>query len=105
MERVRILSGCSLMLVLTCWYNFSYTRTMKTAISIPDKVFNSAEKLASRLGKTRSQLYSQAISSYVARHQADDVTKRLDEIYASQNSALDSKLGTMQSLTIPREQW
>jgi hypothetical protein len=91
--------------MLTHWYNFSYTINMKTAISIPDKVFNSAEKLASRLGKTRSQLYSQAISSYVARHQTDDVTKRLDEIYASQSSKLDAELGTMQSLTVPKEQW
>lgn len=78
---------------------------MKTAISIPDKVFNSAEKLANRLGKTRSQLYSQAISSYIARHQTDDITKKLDEVYTSQNSKLDPELSTMQSLAIPKEQW
>lgn len=78
---------------------------MKTAISIPDKVFNSAEKLANRLGKTRSQLYAQAISSYVARHQTDDVTKKLDEIYASENSKLDSELSMMQSFAIFKEQW
>jgi predicted transcriptional regulator len=78
---------------------------MKTAISIPDKVFNSAEKLANRLGKTRSQLYSQAISSYVARHQTDDITKKLDEVYASQNSKLDSELSAMQYFAIPKERW
>lgn len=91
--------------MLTCWYNFSYTYNMKTAISIPDKVFNSAEKLANRLGKTRSQLYAQAISSYVARHQTDNVTKKLNEVYASENSKLDSELSTMQSLDTFKEQW
>lgn len=78
---------------------------MKTAVSIPDTIFNSAEKLANRLGKTRSQLYAQAISSYIARHQTDDVTKKLDEVYASENSKLDPGLSTMQSLTMFKEQW
>lgn len=78
---------------------------MKTAISIPDKVFDSAEKLANRLGKTRSQLYAQAISSYIARHQTDDVTKKLNEVYSSENSKLDSELSTMQSLVMFKEQW
>jgi metal-responsive CopG/Arc/MetJ family transcriptional regulator len=78
---------------------------MKTAISIPDKVFNSAEKLADRLGKTRSQLYTQAISSYISKHKTDDVTKKLDEIYTSESSVLDPDLSTIQSLSIPREGW
>lgn len=33
---------------------------MKTAVSIPDNIYTSAEKLAKRLGKSRSQLYTQA---------------------------------------------
>ena len=78
---------------------------MKTAISIPDKVFDSAEKLASRLGKTRSELYTQAISSYIAKHKTDDVTKKLDEVYAAESSVLDPDLNTMQSLSLPRGDW
>ena len=78
---------------------------MKTAVSIPDKVFNSAEKLASRLSKTRSQLYAQALSNYIARHQTDDVIKKLNEVYASEDSTLDLGLSTMQSLAIVKEKW
>jgi metal-responsive CopG/Arc/MetJ family transcriptional regulator len=78
---------------------------MKTAISIPDKVFDSAEKLANRLGKTRSQLYTQAISSYIAKHKTDDVTRKLDEVYATESSVLDPGLSKMQSLSLPRESW
>jgi metal-responsive CopG/Arc/MetJ family transcriptional regulator len=78
---------------------------MKTAISIPDKVFDSAEKLANRLGKTRSQLYTQAISSYLAKHQTDDVVKKLNEVYGSEDSALDAALSKMQYGSIPKEKW
>lgn len=39
---------------------------MKTAVSIPNDVYNSAEKLASRLGKSRSQLYTQALDNYIS---------------------------------------
>jgi predicted DNA-binding protein len=49
-------------MVLDQWYNQSYTLNMKTAISLPDEVFESAEQLAKRLGKSRSELYALAIN-------------------------------------------
>jgi metal-responsive CopG/Arc/MetJ family transcriptional regulator len=51
---------------------------MKTAISIPDDVFEDAERLARRLGHSRSQLYSRALREFVARHEPDRVTTALD---------------------------
>jgi len=42
---------------------------MKTVISIPDRVYESAEKLADRLGQSRSQLYTKALSSYIEKNQ------------------------------------
>ncbi len=53
---------------------------MKTAISIPDDVFEDAERLARRLGHSRSQLYSRAVREFVARHDPDRVTAALDAI-------------------------
>jgi metal-responsive CopG/Arc/MetJ family transcriptional regulator len=55
---------------------------MKTAISIPDDVFAQAEKLARRLKKSRSDLYSHALREYVARHAPEYVTETLDRICA-----------------------
>lgn len=78
---------------------------MKTAISIPDKVFESAEKLANRLGQSRSQLYTQALSSYLDRHHSDRVSEKLDEVYAKVNSHLDKTIQTLQSQSLPREEW
>ncbi len=53
---------------------------MKTAISIPDEVFAQAEKLARRLKKSRSELYSHALREYVARRGPEYITETLDRI-------------------------
>ena len=78
---------------------------MKTAISIPDKVFESAEKLASRLGQSRSQLYTQALSSYVTKHQNDNLTKKLDEVYSAIDSKLDTGLASLQYKSLSKDKW
>ena len=53
---------------------------MKTAISIPDDVFAEAEQLTRRLNKSRSQLYTEAIREYLARHDPDAVTEALNRV-------------------------
>jgi predicted transcriptional regulator len=54
---------------------------MKTAISIPDALFQAADRLAARLGVSRSELYARAVADWVARHQADAITAQLDAVY------------------------
>ena len=49
-------------------YNFSYTFGMKTAISIPDPIFQAAEEAAARLSMSRSQLYTKAVAAFVEIH-------------------------------------
>lgn len=51
---------------------------MKTAVSIPDDVFEAAERLAKRLNKARSALYAEAIALYVARHDPEAVTDAMN---------------------------
>lgn len=53
---------------------------MKTAISIPDPIFQAAERLASRMKKSRSQVYSEALEEYVARRDPDTVTERINAV-------------------------
>ena len=53
---------------------------MKTAVSIPDDVFRKAEHLARRMKKSRSELFSHALSEYLARHASDQVTNAMDEV-------------------------
>jgi len=53
---------------------------MKTAVSIPDDVFQRAERLARRTKKSRSQLFSDALREYVARHSPEDVTDAMNRV-------------------------
>ncbi len=53
---------------------------MKTAISLPDGLFKRADRLAKRLGKTRSKLYQDAVVEYVARHSPEAMTRAIDEV-------------------------
>ncbi len=53
---------------------------MKTAISLPDQLYQDAEKYAKRTRKSRSQLYAQALSEYLARHAPDEVTEGMNAV-------------------------
>jgi len=78
---------------------------MKTAVSIPDVLFDAAEEVADRLGMSRSQLYAKALAEYVSKHRDDDVTAALNRVYAQQPSELDPVLAAMQFMSLPREDW
>jgi hypothetical protein len=53
---------------------------MKTAVSLPDRVFRSAEQFARRTRKTRSRLYADALTEYLARHAPDEVTEDMNRV-------------------------
>ena len=78
---------------------------MKTAISIPDPIYKAAEQLAHQLGVTRSDLYARAVASFVKAHQEDQITAQLDDLYASEESALDDVSYRLQALSVPQETW
>ena len=62
---------------------------MKTAISIPDEVFEEAERLASELNTSRSQLYSRALQEFVARHAPDRLTEAMNRVVNEVGSEID----------------
>jgi predicted transcriptional regulator len=53
---------------------------MKTAVSIPDDVFEKVERLARRRRRSRSAVYSAALREYVARHSPDEVTEAWNRV-------------------------
>jgi hypothetical protein len=62
---------------------------MKTTISVPDDVFEKAERLAARTDKSRSQLYTEAMREYLTGHDPDSVTERLNELVDDLSPAED----------------
>ncbi len=77
---------------------------MKTAISVPDDLFATAEQLAARIGISRSELYVTALREYVAAHRYDGITERLNAIY-EESSSLDPALIELQVRSLPPEDW
>ena len=57
-----------------------YTIGMKTAVSLPDRVYQEAERYARRTRKSRSQLYADALSEYLARHAPDEITEAMNVV-------------------------
>ncbi|MEM7479589.1 MAG: hypothetical protein AAF481_00325 [Acidobacteriota bacterium] len=78
---------------------------MKTAISIPDADFESAEDLARRLGVSRSKLYAEAVREFVRARRDLGVREALDRVYAAEDSELSEETSAMQSASLPDDDW
>ena len=78
---------------------------MKTAISIPDSIFSRATEFAQRRKITRSALFTVAVDEYIDHHREEDVTRRLNKVYAKEKSSLDPVFARLQSLSLPKEEW
>jgi metal-responsive CopG/Arc/MetJ family transcriptional regulator len=78
---------------------------MKTAISIPDRAFAEADRLARRLGKSRSQLYTEAVNEYVARHDPETITEDMNRVCAELDSKPDPAVAAAARRILERSEW
>jgi hypothetical protein len=81
--------------------------SMKTAISIPDPIFESAEKLAKRLGVSRSQLYSNAVGALLEKYRYCGITEQLDAVYVvnPESSSLEKGFEELQAHALDQDDW
>ena len=78
---------------------------MKIAISVPDDVFESGEHLARQLGISRSQLYCNALATYLSARGAEEVTARLNALYGAQPSGIEHAMQRAQLKNLADEAW
>lgn len=80
---------------------------MKTAISIPDALYEDAERYASTRGWTRSRLYAEAVHAFLAHERRLGVREQLDAVYGrdASASALDPALAHAQHVAVTRDEW
>ncbi|HEX5147537.1 MAG TPA: hypothetical protein VFW02_00560 [Candidatus Limnocylindrales bacterium] len=78
---------------------------MKTAVSVPDDVFESAERLAHRERRSRSDVYTAALRDYVARHSPDEVTETLDRVVADVGGSIDPFVAGAAARIIENSAW
>jgi metal-responsive CopG/Arc/MetJ family transcriptional regulator len=57
---------------------------MKTAVSLPDKIYLEAEETAKNMGITRSALYCNALIEYIKKNNRKYITQKLNEVYGAE---------------------
>ena len=77
---------------------------MKTAVSIPDDIFEGAEKLARRTKRSRSRLFSDALEEYLARHSPDQITEAMNKTCAEVGK-FDAFVTAASRRTLERSDW
>jgi metal-responsive CopG/Arc/MetJ family transcriptional regulator len=78
---------------------------MKTAVSIPDDVFEEAERLAADLRTSRSQLYSRALQEFVARHAPDRLTEAMNRVIDDVGGEVDEFSQRAARRVLERVEW
>jgi metal-responsive CopG/Arc/MetJ family transcriptional regulator len=78
---------------------------MKTAVSIPDEVFEGAERLARRTKKSRSRLFSDALKEYLARHTPEEVTEAMNKAVAEIGEQRDPFVAAAARRVLERVEW
>lgn len=76
---------------------------MKTAVSVPDELFRTADEAARDLRMSRSQLYATALAEFLERRDAAAITAQLDRVYDRESSELDEPLHRAQLASLDRD--
>jgi hypothetical protein len=74
-------------------------------ISVPSPVFQAMQQLAEKLNVSLNELYTAALTTYVADHGGGGVTEALDRLYATESSELDAVLVNIQAALFAGEAW
>ena len=82
-----------------------YTPGMKIAVSVPDDVFEEAERLARRTKRSRSEVYSRALAEYVARHAPDRVTEAMDRVLSELGEPTDQFVQAASRRVLKHSDW
>jgi metal-responsive CopG/Arc/MetJ family transcriptional regulator len=78
---------------------------MKTAVSMPDEIYQGVERLARRTKKSRSRLYSDALKEYLVRHAPDEVTEAMNRACAEAGEAKDPFASAAARRILKRSEW
>jgi len=82
-----------------------YTFGMKVAVSIPDRVFTEAERLAAHLKTSRSELYARALAAFVGNHAQDRVTEKMNAVVDAVGASPDPFSQAAARRVLERVEW
>lgn len=77
----------------------------KTAVSLPDELFDEADRLAERLGLSRSGLYARALAELLDRERVGVIRESYDRVYGEPDEATARAARAAARTTFRRNEW
>jgi metal-responsive CopG/Arc/MetJ family transcriptional regulator len=78
---------------------------MKTAISLPDPVFEAADNLANKYKISRSELYVMALEKFIRENQDTETTKRINEFIEMHGQPVDDVFAESSLRDMRKVEW
>ncbi len=78
---------------------------MKTAISVPDDVFELSKKLAKKLNVSRSKVFAMGVKKLAEEHDEEDLIANINEVCEKVDTSVDPILFKMAMMSFPEEEW
>lgn len=78
---------------------------MKTAISVPNDVFQLSEKLAKKLKVSRSAVFAMGVKKLAEEHDEDEIIRQINRVCEKVDTSVDPVLFQMAMLSLPKDEW
>lgn len=78
---------------------------MKTAISVPDEVFELSDRLAKKLKVSRSAVFAMGVKKLGEDFDGEEITRNLNAYYSKNRAEIDPVIVQMAVLSLPKEEW
>jgi len=78
---------------------------MKTAISVPNDVFQLSEKLAKKLKVSRSAIFAMGVRKLAEEHDEDEIIAQINRVCEKVDTSLDPTVRQYQNRILQREKW
>jgi hypothetical protein len=78
---------------------------MKTAISVPEDVFQLSEKLAKKLKISRSAVFAMGVKKLAEEHDDDEIIAQINRVCEKVDTSLDPAVRQYQNRMLRREKW
>ena len=78
---------------------------MKTAISLPDKLFYIAERHAKEHGLSRSELYATALNVFLEKNRTKDITQRINKVCNKIDTSLNPQIKAASKRVLLDSEW
>ena len=78
---------------------------MKVAVSIPDRVFDEADRLAGELKTSRSEIYARALAAFIDDHDPDRVTQAMNAVVDAVQPEPDEFVEAAARRVLERVEW